>query len=106
MNDVAPRPTTSGPAFRVTFTGAESHEAYEDVYAHLDAEHGVVHVFAADRQTHFLTIPLASALIEWQDPSVLNPAPRFPAFGDASSSAMGDQMQQMIEQMGRAFGRG
>ena len=99
-NDTAPSPTTAGPAFRVTLMGAQHAEAYEGVYADLDAQHGVVHVFSSDRQVHYLTIPLGSALIEWQDPAMLQPQPRLPAFGPGAFHRIGEQMQQMFEGFG------
>lgn len=105
MSNIPAGPTTAGLAFRVTLLGHEA-EAYEGVYALLDAQYPVVHVFSADAQTHYLTIPLASALIEWQDPTALQPLPRLPAFGPGAFDRLGEHVQRMAEGMGRAFGPG
>ncbi len=96
--------TTAGPAFRVTILGPEQSEAYEQVYARLDSAHQVVHVFSADGQTHYLSIPIGSALIEWKDAAALQPRPRIPPYGPGAFESLGEQMQRMMEGMGRAFG--
>ena len=106
MNHTIASPTVSGTAFRVTILGPQPAEAYERVHAQLDAAHGVVHVFSADAQTHYLTIPIGSALIEWQDPSALGALPRVPPFGPGAFERMGEQVQRMVEGMGRTFGPG
>ena len=95
MTQKTPRPTTSGPAYRVTLMGPQQAEAYEKVFAVLDAEHGVVHVLDAETTTHYLTIPIASVLIEWEDPAVLQPQPRMPPFGAAAFERLGEQVQRM-----------
>jgi hypothetical protein len=103
MNTPVINATTSGPAFRVTILGKQ-HEAYAGVYAKLDAEHGVVHVLSRDAQTHYLSIPINLALIEWQDPAPLEPQPRIDPFSAAAFDRMGEHAQRMAEGMSRAFG--
>ena len=98
-------PTTSGPAFRVSILGPEQSEAYERVHVVLDERYGVVHVFGADGQTHFLTIPLSRALIEWHDPAALQPQPRIPPYGAGAFERLGVQVQRMAEGVSRAFGQ-
>ena len=99
-------PIHSGPAFRVSILGGEQVEAYPHVHAEIDADRRVVHVFSADRQTHYLTIPLERTLIEWTDPTVLQPHLRFPPIGPAGFEQLGEQMQRFVEGMGRGFGPG
>lgn len=105
MSSVPASPTTAGQAFRVTIMGQEA-EAYERVYVQLDAQFPVVHVFSTDAQTHYLTIPLASALIEWEDPAPLQPFPRLPAYGPGAFERFGEHAQRIAEGVGRAFGHG
>ena len=93
--------TTSGPAYRVTVVGPQHTEAYEGVQALVDADRGVVHVFGADGATHYLTIPLTSALIEWHDPTPLQPQPRFPPYGTGAFERLGEHVQRMAEGIGR-----
>jgi hypothetical protein len=96
-------PITAGPAVRVTCLALQPAESYEGVYVQLDS--GVVHVFSADQRAHILTMPMAAALIEWQDAAVLQPQPRMPAISDAAYEQIGEQMQQvqqMFQQMGFA----
>ena len=104
MNTPVVNATISGPAFRVTILG-EQHEAYEGVYAKLDAEHGVVHVLSADAQTHYLSIPISLALIEWHDTAVLHPQLRIAPFGADAFQRMGEHAQGMAEGMSRTFGQ-
>ena len=99
-------PTTAGPAFRVSILGEQQTESYERVYAQLDPAHGVVHVFSADGQTHYLTIPTARALVEWNDPAPLVAQMRIPPFGPGTFERMGEQVQRMVDGMGRTFGAG
>lgn len=106
MNAPAVNPTQSGAAFRVSIIGPEQAEAYMNVHAALDAEHGVVHVYSSDAQTHYLTIPISSALIEWRDPSALQPQVRIPPFGPDAFEHLGEQMQRMAQGIGRGFGQG
>ena len=104
MNTPVVNAITSGPAFRVTILG-EQHEAYEGVYAKLDAEHGVVHVLSADAQTHYLSIPVSVALIEWHDPAALQPQPRIAPFSPAAYQRMGEHAKRIAEGMSRTFGQ-
>lgn len=106
MNSPVVKPTTSGAAFRVTIIGPQQAEAYENVYAILDSEFGVVHVLSADRTIHYLTIPITSALVEWEDPAALGAQPRMPPFGPGAFQRLGEQVQRMAEGMGNAFGPG
>ena len=96
----APMPTTTGVAFRVTIFGAQQAEAYQNVHVLLDDRRGVVHLFAADGRTHYLTIPLGSALIEWKDPSELDPRPRVPPFGLGAYQGFAEHVQRMAKDMG------
>lgn len=104
MNTPVVNATTSGPAFRVTILG-EQHEAYEGVYAKIDADHGVVHVLSADALTHYLSIPINLALIEWHDPAALQPQPRVAPFSADAFQRMGEHVQRMAEGMSRSFGQ-
>jgi hypothetical protein len=101
-----PDPTTAGPAFRVSVLGEQQSEAYEMVYVQLDAANCVVHVFSADAQIHYLTIPIQRVLVEWLDPSALEPQVRMPPFGAGAFERMGEQVQRMADGMGRALGQG
>src|SRR5687767_13420352 len=110
MNDPNPGvlpvdPTRAGPAFRVTIIAPQHAEAYGNVYAVIDPDHAVVHVLSADGQTHYLTIPIHHALIEWRDPTSLEPQPRIPPFGAGAFERLGKEVQKMAEGMGRAFGQ-
>ena len=98
-------PTRAGPAFRVTLIGPQHAEAYANVYALIDPDHAVVHVLSADGQTHFLSIPIQHALIEWRDPAPLDPQPRIPPFGSGAFERLGEEIQRMTRGMGRAFGQ-
>jgi hypothetical protein len=104
MTPLAVTPTTAGVAFRVTIIGPEQAEAYENVHAVLDDGRGVVHVFSADASTHYLTIPMGSALIEWRDPSALNPRPRLPPYGAGAYESFGEHIQKMAREIGGSFG--
>jgi len=104
MDTPAIEPTTSGPAYRVTLLAPQQAEAYQGVYVRLDAQRGVVHLYSADGQTHYLTLPAGATLIEWLDPAVLEPRPRVPAFGARAWEQFGEQIQRMSEGVGRAFG--
>jgi hypothetical protein len=106
MSNPAVNPTTSGVAFRVSILGLEQVEAYANVYAALDPEHDVVHVFSSDRQTHYLTIPITRTLIEWKDPSGLQPQLRLPPLGAGAFEQLGEQMQRMMEGMAHGMGQG
>lgn len=97
-------PTTVGLAFRVSILGEQQTESYERVHVRMDPTLGVVHVFSADEQTHYLTIPATRALIEWSDPAALNPQLRLAPFGPGTFERMGEQVQRMVEGMGRTFG--
>ena len=97
MNPPVPTAITSGPAFRVTIMGPQQAEAYERVFAVLDSEHGVVHLFGHDGQTHYLTIPASSTLIEWKDPTELRPRLRVPPFGPGAFDGFGEQIQNMMK---------
>jgi hypothetical protein len=105
MNIAAADPTRSGPAFRISILGPEQVESYMNVHVSLDVDLPVVHVFSADGSTHYLTIPLASALIEWKDPSVLHPQMRLPPFGTESFEQMGEQVRRMMEGMKHGLGQ-
>jgi|GEM_PF-5444802 hypothetical protein len=96
-------PTVSGPAFRVTILGQQYAEGFENVFAKIDAAHSAVHVFSADGETHYLTIPITAALIEWHDPAPLNSVPRLPAMGAGAFERMDAQLQQMTESMRNRF---
>lgn len=102
MGHVAPN--TAGLAFRVTIIGPQQAEAYENVHVILDDARGVVHLFGPDARTHFLTIPISSALIEWKDPTELNPRPRIPPFGPGAYGHFGEHLQQMAKDLGGGFG--
>lgn len=102
----APHLTTSGPAERVVVMGPQQAVAYAQVYARLDAENSVIHIFSADAQIHYLTVPLGCTLVEWQDTSPLQPQPWMPAYASGAFGAMGEQMQRMMKEMGDAFGPG
>jgi len=65
----------------------------------------VVHIFGPDAHTHHLTVPIGCTLIEWRDPSVLEPPPRLPPYGPGAFRQMGDELQRMTEEMGRTFGK-
>jgi hypothetical protein len=104
MNPIPAVPTTSGPAFRVTMIGQQNAEAYEGVYAIIDEKSRFVHVLSADGQTHYLSIPVTSALIEWKDPQPLEPGLRVPTFQTDAFQKLGEQVQRMTEGMGRVFG--
>ena len=106
MTGPAVQPTTSGPAFRVTVVAPQHAVAYEQVYAQLDAAHGVVHVLSADGRTHYLSVPIGCAVIEWQDAAALQPQPGIPAYAPGAFGRMGEQMQRMMDEMGGAFGQG
>lgn len=95
---------TAGHAFRITLTCVTPPEAYRGVYVRLDEAMRVVHIFAADTLTHFLTIPLSSVLVEWRDPAELKPQPRTPPYGPANFEELGDQLRQITESMGKALG--
>jgi len=97
VNPLEPVPTTSGPAFRVTILGPQHAEAYEHVYAAIDEARGVVHVFSHDASTHYLSIPAGAALIEWRDPTELNPRVRMPPFGPGAFDGFGEQIQNMMK---------
>jgi hypothetical protein len=97
MDTIPVSPTTAGPAFRVSLIGPQISEAYEAVYAVLDARYPVVHVLSPDTRTHYLTIPLGSALIEWLDPRTLEPRPRIPPLGPGAFQRMQEGMQRMME---------
>lgn len=99
-------PITAGPAFRVTLLGEPQSEAYQGVFVQLDATHRVAHVFSADETIHYLTVPLDRALIEWTDPAPLEPQPRLPPYGPGAFERMGEQVQRMVEGMGRTMGPG
>lgn len=99
--DIDPvKPTTSGPAFRVTIIGQQMAESYENVYVVLDPKGGMVHLLSADGQIHYLTIPQGSTLIEWADPSVLAPHPRVPPFGPGSFKRIQEGIGRMAEGLG------
>ena len=98
------KPTTAGPAFRVTIVSAQHTEAYQGVQASIDGDRGVVHLFSADGQTHYLTIPVALALVEWVDPAPLHPQPRIPPYGSGAFERLGEQVQRMAEGFGKGFG--
>lgn len=104
MTDAAGAPQTAGPAYRVSILGPEQVEAYMNVHVVIDREHPVLHVFAADATTHYLTIPLSSALVEWKDPSALNPQLRMPGFGAGAFEQLGEQVQRMMEGMRHGLG--
>ncbi|MBW3628028.1 MAG: hypothetical protein KY464_01910 [Gemmatimonadetes bacterium] len=106
MNAPDVAPITAGLAYRVTIIGPQQAEAYENVHAILDGERGVVHVFDRDARLHYLTIPLAAALIEWKEPSPLNPRPRLPPFGPGAFEHFGEHMQRMAQEMSEGFGPG
>ena len=97
------KPTTSGPAFRVTILGPQQAESYEGVHVELDARHGVVHVLSADGATHYLSIPAGMALVEWRDPAVLEPMPRMAPFGSRGLERLGEQVRQFSEGIGRGL---
>ncbi len=97
---------TSGPAFRVIVLGPQQAMVYEGIHVQFDPAHPVVHVLSADQQTHYLSVPVASAIVEWQDASALEPKPFVPSFGDGAFDQVGEQMQRMMNDMGRAFGQG
>lgn len=97
---------TSGPAERVVVMGPQHAIAYQNVYAQMDAEHGVVHIFSADAQTHHLSVPLGCTMVEWQDAAALQPQPWIPTFGSGAFGAIGEQMERMLKDMGDAFGPG
>ena len=97
MTTPHPIPTTSGLAFRVTIMGPQQAEAYERVHAVVDSAHAVVHLFSHDGQTHYLTIPAGSALIEWKDPTELRPRLRVPPFGPGAFDGFGEQIQNMMK---------
>ncbi|HEX8432941.1 MAG TPA: hypothetical protein VF625_16765 [Longimicrobium sp.] len=99
-------PTLSGPAFRVTILGQQYAEGYENVFAKIDPAHSAVHVFSADGETHYLTIPLNCALIEWQDPASLNPGPRISPMGAGAFARIDAQLTEMTKGMRNAFGKG
>jgi hypothetical protein len=103
MKDHDVTPQIAGVAFRVTIIGPQQAEAYENVHAVLDDKRGVVHVFSADTHTHFLTIPLGSALIEWKDPTELNPRPRIPPFGPGAYGHFGEHIQRMAKEFSGGF---
>jgi hypothetical protein len=104
LNASATQPTRSGRAYRVSILGPAQVEAYSDLHVTLDSQHGVVHVFSADAQTHYLTIPIAHALIEWKDPAELQPQLRVPPFGAGAFEQVGEQMQRMIAGMRHGLG--
>ena len=95
--------TTSGVAARVTLLAPDFSEAYERVYVQLDA--GVVHVLSEDAATHYLTIPVGQVLIEWRPRSELQPQPRVPVYWPGAFDQVGEQMQQMLDEMERSMGR-
>jgi hypothetical protein len=97
--------TTSGVAARVTLLAPDLSEAYERVYVQLDSGAGLVHVLSEDAATHYLTIPIGQVLIEWRPRSELQPRPRVPAYGPGAFDQMGEQMQQMLDEMERSMGR-
>ncbi|HYW05986.1 MAG TPA: hypothetical protein VE913_03460 [Longimicrobium sp.] len=98
------RTHTFSPAFRVTIPGQQYAEGYENVFAKIDPAHSAVHVFSTDGATHYLTIPINSALIEWHDPAALNPGPRMPPMGAGAFERIDAQLQQMTEGMRNHFG--
>jgi hypothetical protein len=102
----SPIPRTSGRAYRVSLLGQEQVEAYPSVHVELDAEHSVVHLFSGDGATHYLTLPLARALIEWEDPAPLQPQLRLPPFGAGAFDQMGEQMQRMVQGIQHGMGMG
>jgi hypothetical protein len=102
----SPHLTTSGAAERVVVMGPQQAVAYAQVYARLDADHGVIHILSADAQIHYLTVPIGCTLVEWQDASPLRPQPWIPAFASGAFGAMGEQMERMLKEMGDAFGPG
>lgn len=99
-------PTTASVAFRFTLLGEPQSESYQGVFVQLDATYRVAHVFSADQKTHFLTVPIDRALIEWSDPASLEPQPRLPPYGPGAFDRMGEQVQRMVEGMGRIVGPG
>jgi hypothetical protein len=103
MENPAGQPTTDGLAFRVTILGSDTPESFLNVRAQLDKDHDVVHVFSADGQTHYMSIPTSRTLIEWKDASVLEPQIRMPTFGPNSFEQAGQQISRMMEGFGKAF---
>lgn len=104
MTDSNVNPSTAGAAFRVSILGQEQTESYRDVHVAIDPENHVVHVFSADARTHYLTVPIASTLIEWRDPSPLGPQLRLPPFGAGAFEQIGEQMQEMLKGMRHGLG--
>lgn len=104
MNSESASPMTAGLAFRVTLTCVAPPEAYQGVYVRMDERSGVVHIFAADMRTHFLTIPLSGVIVEWRDPAELKPQPRTAPYGPSSFEELGAHLQKMTEALGQGFG--
>jgi hypothetical protein len=97
-------PMTEGRVFRVTLTHGDQFESYLGVYVRVDIGNGVVHIFSQDAQAHYLTIPLGHAIIEWQDPSALEPRPRTSPYGSKAFDAMEKQLETMTKAMSERFG--
>jgi hypothetical protein len=93
------RPITSGRAFRISIIGPQQTEAYEDVFVSVDPTNGMAHVFDAERLHHFLSIPTVCALIEWRDPSALQPKIRVQPLAEGAFAKYGEQMQRMVKEM-------
>ena len=51
--------------------------------------------------THYLTLPLERRLIEWEEPSPLEPQLGMPPLGAGAFEQLGEQMQRMIHGMQR-----
>ena len=104
MSSESAIPLTEGVVFRVTLAHGDQLEAYPGAYVRLDAANGVVHIFSKDAQTHYLTIPLSRAIIEWRDPSALEPQPRTSPYGSTAFDAIERHMEKMTKAMSERFG--
>lgn len=102
MSTETPGARDGGMAFRVTLMGHPQTEAYSRVRVELDRGLRAVHLFSEDGAVHYLTAPLESVLIEWTDPTPLEPQPRIPPFGHGALERMGEQMQRLAEGMTRS----
>lgn len=102
MSAGSPEARSGGMAFRVTLMGHPQTEAYSRVRVELDRELRLVHLFSEDGAVHYLTAALETVLIEWTDPTPLEPQPRIPPFGHGALERMGEQMQRLAEGMTRS----
>ena len=104
MSSDSVTPMTEGRVFRVTLTHGDQFESYLGVYVRVDIGNGLVHIFGQDAQAHYLTVSLGHAIIEWQDPSALEPQPRTSPYGSKAFDAMEKQLETMSKAMSERFG--